>query len=108
MDAGETEQAFAKRLGVNRGGLQRYLNKNATPSLRTLVFAYQSFGITIPYAGLDTALLVSPKGRKRRPVPQLQVDLPLTIEAPNGEMELTIKKKSAQRYRLQLRVKKVG
>jgi len=32
--------------------------------------------------------------------------LPLTIEAPEGEIEVVIKKKSAQSYRLQLQIRK--
>lgn len=105
---GETEARFAKRLGVNRGGLQRYLRKHATPSLRTVVFAYREFGFVVPYAGVDIRRLVSGKGRKKYLSDQFQMNLPLTIEAPEGEMELVVSKKSAQRYRLQLRVKKVG
>jgi len=105
---GGTEKAFAQRLGVDRGGLQRYLKKHATPSLRTAVSAFREFGINIPYAGCDTLALVSKKDRKRRRVPELQMDLPLTIEAPQGEIDVVIKRKSAQRYRLQLRVRKTG
>jgi transcriptional regulator with XRE-family HTH domain len=103
--AGQTEKAFARRLGVDRGGLQRYLRKHATPSLRTLVLAYRAFGIVIPYNDVSTYPIVSPKGRRRR-VSELQMRLPLTIEAPEGEIEVSIKKKSPQHYRLQLRVKK--
>src|SRR5580700_3593188 len=84
--AGGTEKAFARRLGVDRGGLQRYLKKQATPSLRTAVLAFREFGISIPYAGVDTLSLVSKKGRKRRSASELQMDLPLTIEAPQGEI----------------------
>lgn len=105
---GETEKAFARRLGVDRGGLQRYLKKNATPSLRTVVLAFREFGIAIPYAGVQTSLLVSKKARKRRATSILQMDLPLTIEAPQGEINVVIKKKTAQRFRLQLQVRKVG
>lgn len=105
---GGTEKAFARRLGVDRGGLQRYLKKHATPSLRTAVLAFREFGICIPHSGIDTLPLVSKKGRKRRRLSELQMDLPLTIEAPQGEIDVVIKKKSAQRYRLQLRVRKTG
>jgi len=106
LAAGETEKVFARRLGVDRGGLQRYLKKHATPSLRTLVRAYREFGIVIPYADTDTSALVSRRGRKRRLSSELQMTLPLTIEAPDGEIDLVIKKKSAQRYRLQLQVRR--
>jgi hypothetical protein len=36
------------------------------------------------------------------------MDLPLTIEAPQGEITVIVKKKSAQRYRLQVHVRKTG
>jgi transcriptional regulator with XRE-family HTH domain len=106
LAAGETERVFARRLGVDRGGLQRYLKKHATPSLRTIVCAYREFGIAIPYADTNTTPLVSPKGRKRRYSSDLQMTLPLTIEASEGEIEVVVKKKSAQSYRIQLQVRK--
>jgi transcriptional regulator with XRE-family HTH domain len=105
--AGETEKLFAKRLGVDRGGLQRYLRKHATPSLRTVVLAFREFGIAIPYAGTDTAPLISKKAKTRRFPSELQMDLPLTIEAPRGEINVIVKKQSAQRFRFQLRVRKI-
>ncbi len=107
LAAGETEKVFARRLGVDRGGLQRYLKKHATPSLRTIVCAYREFGIVIPYADIGTAPLISRRGRRRRYISDLQMTLPLTIEAPEGEIDVVIKKKSAQSYRLQLQVRKV-
>ena len=108
LDSGETEKAFARRLGVDRGGLQRYLRKNAMPSLRTVVMAYREFGIVVPYAGLPSSGLVTRNGRRRRRASELQMDLPLTIEAPSGEIDVVIKKKAPQRFRLQLRVRKTG
>jgi len=101
---GQTEKEFARRLGVDRGGLQRYLRTSAMPGFRTIVLAYREFGITIPYASTDATVLVSRRGPKRRRIAsELQMDLPLTIEAPQGEIDLVIKKKSPQRIRLQLR-----
>jgi len=105
---GQTEKAFAKRLGVDRGGLQRYLQKHAMPSHRTVVLAHREFGISIPYAGVETHALTSKRGRKSRLSSVLQMDLPLTIEAPQGEISVVVKKKTAQRYRLQLHVRKLG
>jgi transcriptional regulator with XRE-family HTH domain len=105
---GETERAFARRLGVDRGALQRYLRKNAMPSLRTVVLAYREFGIAIPYAGVQTLTLISKKWRKWRKASELQMDLPLTIEAPQGEINVVIKKKTAQRFRLQVHVRKLA
>src|ERR1700730_9768701 len=100
---GQTEKDFARRLGVDRGGLQRYLRINAMPSFRTVVLAYREFGIAIPYANTESEKLVSGRGKRRRKTSELQMDLPLTIEAPHGEINVVIKRKSPQRIRLQLR-----
>jgi transcriptional regulator with XRE-family HTH domain len=104
---GQTEKEFARRLGVDRGGLQRYLRTSAMPSFRTIVFAYREFGITIPYARTESLPLVSGKG-KRRKISGFQMDLPLTIETPQGEINVVIKRKSPQRIRLQFRAIKLG
>jgi len=105
---GLTEKVFARRLGVDRGGLQRYLRTSAMPSFRTIVLAYREFGIAIPYAGTESVPLVSGRGKRRRKTSELQMDLPLTIEAPQGEINVVIKRKSPQRIRLQLRALKLG
>jgi transcriptional regulator with XRE-family HTH domain len=105
---GQTEKEFARRLGVDRGGLQRYLRTGAMPSFRTIVLAYREFGIAISYASTESVLLVSRKGKRRRHTSEFQMDLPLTIEAPRGEISVVIKRKSPQRIRLQLRATKQG
>jgi transcriptional regulator with XRE-family HTH domain len=103
----QTEKEFAKRLGVDRGGLQRYLTKHAMPSFQTIVRAYREFGIVIPYAGTETGLLVRGRGRRVK-TSELQMDLPLTIEAPDGEIDVVALRKSPQRIRLRLRARKRG
>lgn len=105
---GKTEKQFAQLLGVDRGGLQRYLRIGAMPSFRTIVLAYREFGIAVPYAGFESAPLVSGRGKRRRKISELQMDLPLTIEAPHGEISVVIKRKSPQRIRLQLRALRHG
>ena len=105
---GQTEKGFARRLGIDRGGLQRYLKAGAMPSFRTIVLAYREFGIAIPYAGTASLPLISRRGKRRRKTSKLQMDLPLTIEASQGEIDVIIKKKSPHRIRLQLRALKLG
>jgi transcriptional regulator with XRE-family HTH domain len=105
---GQTEKEFARRLGVDRGGLQRYLRTSAMPSFRTIVLAHREFGIAIPYADTESAVLVSGRGKRRRKTSELQMVLPLTIEAPQGEIDVVIKRKGPQRIRLQLRALKLG
>jgi transcriptional regulator with XRE-family HTH domain len=104
LAGGQTEKDFARLLGVDRGGLQRYLKISAMPSFRTIVLAYREFGIAIPYASTESVPLISRKGKRRWKGSELQIDLPLTIEAPQGEINIIIKRKSPQRIRLQLRV----
>jgi transcriptional regulator with XRE-family HTH domain len=108
LAAGQTEKGFAKRLGVDRGGLQRYLRTSAMPSFRTVVLAYREFGISIPYASTEAASLISGRAKRRRRTSEFQMDLPLTIETPHGEINVVIKRKSPQRIRLQLRALKRG
>lgn len=105
---GQTERGFATRLGVDRGGLQRYLRTSAMPGFRTIVLAYREFGIVIPYAGTEPRPLVSGRGKRRRQASGLQMTLPLTIETHEGEINVIIKKKGPQRIRLQLRALKRG
>jgi len=105
---GQTEKEFARRLGVDRGGLQRYLRTGAMPSFRTIVLAYREFGIAIPYAATPSAALISGRGKRRRTTSDLQMNLPLTIEASQGEIDIIIKRKSPQRIRLQLRALRCG
>jgi transcriptional regulator with XRE-family HTH domain len=105
---GQTEKEFARRLGVARGGLQRYLRTGAMPSFRTIVLAYREFGISIPYASTESSPLISGRAKRRRRTSEFQMDLPLTIETPHSEINVVIKRKSPQRIRLQLRALKRG
>ncbi len=104
----QTEKEFAQRLGVDRGGLQRYLRTGAMPSFRTIVLAYREFGIAIPYAGTDPQQFLSGKAKRRQKISELQMNLPLTIEATEGEINVVIKRKTPQRIRLQIRAKRTG
>jgi transcriptional regulator with XRE-family HTH domain len=106
ISEGQSEKEFARRLGVNRGGLQRYFKSNAMPSFRTIVLAYREFGIAIPYTGTDSTPLVSTKGKRRTKTSELQMNLPLTIEAPEGVINVVIKRKKPQRVRLELRAQR--
>jgi transcriptional regulator with XRE-family HTH domain len=108
LDSGQTEKEFARRLGVDRGGLQRYLRTEAMPSFRTIVLAYREFRIAIPYADIDIVPLVSGTAKRLRKPSRLQMDLPLTIEAPHGEIDLVLMKKSPQKIRLRLRALSLG
>jgi hypothetical protein len=78
------------------------------PGFRTIVLAYREFGIAIPYAGTGSLPLVSGRAKRRRTTSELQMNLPLTIEAPQGEIDVIIKRQSPQRIRLQLRALKLG
>jgi transcriptional regulator with XRE-family HTH domain len=104
---GQTEKDFSRRLGVDRGGLQRYLKRGAMPSFRTIVLAHREFGISIPYANTESLQLISGKSKRRRKASDLQMYLPLTIEAPQGEINIVIKKKSPQTIRLELHALKL-
>lgn len=108
MARNETEEAFAARLGVARGGLQSFLRKHSMPSLRTAVFAYREFGIVIPYAGISTQSILSKTRKGTRAPSEMQMTLPLTIETADGEINVVLKRKTTRRYRFQVRLRKTG
>jgi hypothetical protein len=106
-EKGESLASIAKRLGISGPGLLKQLN-GGTPSVRTIALAHTSFGISVPYAGVDVAKAVSSKRRRRPRVPDTsQLLLPFEITTPPSSQRLVLKlvPKSARRYHLQLMVK---
>jgi len=106
-EKGESLASIAKRLGISGPGLLKQLN-GGTPSVRTIALAHTSFGISVPYAGVDVAKAVSSKRRRKPGVPEgSQLLLPFEITAPPSSQRLVLKlvPKSARRYHLQLMVK---
>ena len=43
------------KLGVTGPGLQKYLDGDTVPSLRTIVLAYLVYKISVPYQGVEVA-----------------------------------------------------
>lgn len=103
---GETEKSFARRIGVDRGGLQRYLRDKATPSVRTLVFAYREFRIVIPYAQIDTKALVRRRTPLRESSAQFQLDLPFSIGPVDADLDVIEMKKKPQSYEIKFQLRK--
>jgi transcriptional regulator with XRE-family HTH domain len=97
---------FAGLLGVSHGPLPKYLDGKSMPSLRTLVRAYDEFGIVVPYEGRSIAhLLRSTRGRKRKASAD-QLTPPLTITAEEPSVALEVAKKTAVGIKLELRFRK--
>ena len=99
--------AIAGRLGVSGPGLLKQLN-GGTPSVRTIALAYASFGISVPYQGVDVARAVSSKRRRNSKAAYLdQLVLPFEITAPLSSERVVLKlvPRSRRRYQLQLRVR---
>lgn len=105
MGALKSPADFAHCLGVSTGALQKYLRGQAMPSLRTVIKAYDEFGILIPYEGRNPSKIVQARGKKRATVPDIQMSLPLIIESPNSEISCELKKKAPGRFRIELQIK---
>lgn len=85
---------FAGKLDVSRAALQKYLDGEAMPGIRTVVLAAEKLEISLTYGKFDVNRLRS-RGKKNRTSPEAQMLLPFAIEslkAENLEIELLEKK----------------
>jgi transcriptional regulator with XRE-family HTH domain len=97
---------IAARLGVTAAGLQKQLG-GGTPSIRTIALAHATYGVAVPYEGIDISKAVSLKKRgKRERVEERQLVPPFEITAPAPSTDLVLKllPHGVRRYRLQLTV----
>src|SRR6202795_3285161 len=44
---------IATELGVTEPGLKKYLSGRTTPCLRTVALAYNRYGVSVPYSGIN-------------------------------------------------------
>src|SRR5690348_12179137 len=59
---GHALKVIAEWLGVTEPALKKYLGGRTTPCLRTVVLAYDRYGVSVPYSGVSFA----GKGARRR------------------------------------------
>ena len=108
-EKGVTDQTFAESIGVERPQLNRYLDGESMPSVRTVAFAHREYGIAIPYnrVSLQHAL---PKGGRRNMQLVTEMVLPFTIQAEKAaaKVDLRLDSVSARRFAFRLIVDQVG
>ncbi len=102
---GHALKAIAEWLGVTEPGLKKYLSGRTTPCLRTVVLAYDRYGVSVPYSGVSFAGGGTRKRRgKRQSNPLQQLFLPFEIQTPSSDDRLALKlfPTGARRYQLQV------
>lgn len=90
-EKGMTDQVFAESIGVERPQLNRYLDGESMPSVRTVAFAHQEYGIAIPYNRISLQEALPKRSRKKKPVPLTQLVLPFTIQAGKAAARVDVK-----------------
>jgi transcriptional regulator with XRE-family HTH domain len=105
-----SDQAFAESIGVERAQLDRYLNGESMPSVRTAAFAYREYRIAIPYQRISLRDALPKTGRKKKPDQPNQMVLPFTIqtEKATARVALKLNSVSARKFAFSLIVKKAG
>jgi hypothetical protein len=102
---GHALKVIAEWLGVTEPALKKYLGGRTTPCLRTVVLAYDRYGVSVPYSGVSFA---GGGGRKRRSKKQSdhleQLFLPFEIHTPSSDDRLALKllPTGVRRYQLQV------
>jgi transcriptional regulator with XRE-family HTH domain len=109
-EKGTTDQVFAESIGVERPQLNRYLDGESMPSVRTVAFAHKEYGIAIPYNRVSLQDAIPKRGRKRKPEAPTQMVLPFTIQAEKtaAKVDLKLDPVSAGKFALRLIVGKAG
>jgi hypothetical protein len=61
------------------------------PSVRTVAFAHQEYGIAIPYNRISLQEALPKRSRKKKPAPLTQLVLPFTIQAGKAAARVDVK-----------------
>jgi transcriptional regulator with XRE-family HTH domain len=103
---GRSLKQIAEGLGVTEPALKKYLAGQTTPSLRTVVLAFDRYGVSVPYSGVSFAGVARGRRghRKRESSPLHQLVLPFEIQSPGPEsrLELKLLPTGVSRYQLQV------
>ena len=107
---GMSDQVFAESIGVERASLDRYLNGESMPSVRTVAFAYRGHRIAIPYQQVSLQAALPRASRKKRPEPPSQMVLPFVVETEKAGTRVDIKldSVSARKFAFRLIVDRAG
>lgn len=109
-EVGMTDQEFAESIGVERPQLNRILDGESMPSVRTVAFAHQEYKIAIPYSRVSMRGALPTKRGKQKPAPTSQMVLPFTIQTGKGgaKVDLKLAPISARTFALRLIVDRAG
>jgi transcriptional regulator with XRE-family HTH domain len=109
-EKGMTDQTFAESIGVERPQLNRYLDGESMPSVRTVAFAHREYGIAIPYNRVSLQGALPKRGRKKKLTPVTQMVFPFTIQAEKAaaKVDLKLDSLSARRFAFRLIVDQAG
>ncbi len=102
---GHSLKQIAEKLGVTEPALKKYLGGRTTPCLRTVVLAYDRYGVSVPYSGVSFAGNVRGKRKRQAQSSSLQqLFLPFEIQTPGSEDRLDLKllPTGVSRYQLQV------
>lgn len=101
-------EEFAKRVGLTRAGLLKYLNEENVPSPQVLETIYRVWGVQVGYGDLDLAL-INTRAKQNKRSDEAQMLLPLAIEdltSQNVSVELTKKRSSSIELNLKIAFKR--
>ena len=101
---GTTDQQFAASIGVERPQLNRYLDGESMPSVRTVAFAHRKYQIAIPYDRVSLQGALPKKSRGQKAGPPVQMVLPFTIqtEKASARVDLRLDSVSARKFAFRL------
>lgn len=103
LGKGESMAKIGAKLGVTGPGLQRYLDGNTVPSLRTIVHAYLEYKISVPYEGVEIARKAGTRRTKsKEAVEQLFLPFEITAPTPDDRLELKLLPTGVRSYQLQV------
>ena len=104
-----TDQAFAKSIGVERPQLGNYLAGQGMPSHRTIVMAFKSHGISVPYLDIQLEAARRPGSRKTVSSISTQLILPFRISSKTAQtVNVELRPLGPKRFDLKLTVHKLG
>jgi transcriptional regulator with XRE-family HTH domain len=101
---GITDQVFAESIGVERPSLDRYLDGESMPSVRTVAFAHREYKISIPYNRISLQSALPTNGKKKKPEALPQMVLPFTVEMEKAGTHVDVKLDSVSVSKFAFRV----
>jgi transcriptional regulator with XRE-family HTH domain len=107
---GVSYEEFAKRLGLTRAGVLKYLNEENVPSPQMLEKIHSVWGVQVGYGELDITL-IKERAKRNKKSAEAQMLLPFAIENLSDEnivVELAQKKPSSIELNLRILFKRAN